>query len=589
MLKNLSILLAAAIVVALPFVFRTREAAAWRAGDPVLVVISPHNEAIRQEFGRAFSRWHMREYGTPVKVDWRNIGGTTEITRYLSGEYVAAFRAWWTARGEPWPAGGGDMILDAKFKPAAPPPEVRTNAAARGLWELKSRLHRQFRALDDPAAFGAKIDLFFGGGSYDHGKAYDQGLTVPPWPASAPPPDTLTNRSGAVLIPESVSGETWRTATFFGNALSTFGICYNLDRIRGLGVPAPARWEDLADPRYAGQVGVTDPTKSGSVAKAFEMIIHEQCQRAVSAAGFTGAQIDGFEAAIAKAKLLPGRVPEGVPAEYQAAVEQGWLNGLRLVQRIGANARYFTDSSSKVPVDVGMGDVAAGLAIDFYGRFQAEVSRGPGGEPRMAYVTPAGGSGVSADPVSLLRGAPHREVAVRFIRFVLGAEGQKVWSYRAGAEGGPVRYALRRLPIRRDFYPSDDPELQRAFEGHCPLASDALGDPSVNPYELARKFVYHPRWTAGHFGVQRDIVRAMCLDSGDELRAAWRAINAHGGAAAQRAAMEQLGRMPDRPEPLTWAAALDIGKRRDTGDHVREWTVFFRDSYRTARRLAEGG
>ncbi len=589
-MKNLLILFAAAAVIALPFVFRTQQAAAaWKPGDPVLVVISPHNEAIRQEFGRAFSDWHAHEYGKPVKVDWRNIGGTTEIMRYLGGEYAAAFKAWWKAQGSPWPAGGGDMILDAKFKPDAPPPDIRTNAGALAAWELKSRLHRQFRALDNPSAFGSKIDLFFGGGSYDHGKAVGQGLAVAPWPPEAPPPDTLTNSSGAILIPEALSGETWRSATFFGNALSTFGICYNLDRIRELGLPPPARWDDLTDPRYTGQIGITDPTKSGSVAKAFEMIIHEQCYRAVSAAGFTDAQIEVFESSIAKAKLPPGGVPGGVPEAYQRAVEDGWLRGVRLVQRIGANARYFTDSSSKVPVDVGMGDAAAGLAIDFYGRYQVEVSRGPRGEARMAYVTPSGGSGVSADPISLLRGAPQREVAVRFIRFVLGAEGQKIWNYRAGAEGGPARYALRRLPIRRDFYPSEDPGLQSNYVALAAFTTDALGDPDVNPYELARKFVYHPRWTAGHFGVQRELVRAMCLDSGEELRAAWKAILAHGGPAAQLAALEQLGRMPDRPEPLTWASAPDIGKRHDPADYVREWTLFFRDSYRAARRMAEGG
>jgi ABC-type Fe3+ transport system substrate-binding protein len=33
----------------------------------------------------------------------------------------------------------------------------------------------------------------------------------------------------------------------------------------------------------------------------------------------------------------------------------------------------------------------------------------------MHYVTPAGGSSVSCDPIGLVRGAPHRELAVRFI------------------------------------------------------------------------------------------------------------------------------------------------------------------------------
>jgi len=74
LLRNLAILFAAAAVVALPFVFRREEATAgWQADDPVLVVISPHNEAIRYEFGRAFSVWHAAHYGRPVKVDWRVI------------------------------------------------------------------------------------------------------------------------------------------------------------------------------------------------------------------------------------------------------------------------------------------------------------------------------------------------------------------------------------------------------------------------------------------------------------------------------------------------------------------------------------
>ena len=47
-MKNLAILLAAAAVIALPFLFRQKTPdGAWRSGDPVLVIITPHNEAIR--------------------------------------------------------------------------------------------------------------------------------------------------------------------------------------------------------------------------------------------------------------------------------------------------------------------------------------------------------------------------------------------------------------------------------------------------------------------------------------------------------------------------------------------------------------
>ena len=59
MFRNLAILLVAAVVVALPFALRKEELdTGWREGDPILVAISPHNEAIRFEFALAFSRWH---------------------------------------------------------------------------------------------------------------------------------------------------------------------------------------------------------------------------------------------------------------------------------------------------------------------------------------------------------------------------------------------------------------------------------------------------------------------------------------------------------------------------------------------------
>ena len=46
---------------------------------------------------------------------------------------------------------------------------------------------------------------------------------------------------------------------------------------------------------------------------------------------------------------------------------------MRLLMRIGANSRYFTDASTKIAIDVAAGEAAAGMTIDFYGRFQSEV------------------------------------------------------------------------------------------------------------------------------------------------------------------------------------------------------------------------
>ena len=111
-------------------------------------------------------------------------------------------------------------------------------------------------------------------------------------------------------------------------------------------------------------------------------------------------------------------------------------------------------------------------------------------------------------------------------------------------------------------------------------------DPAINPYALAANFTYYPRWTTRHFGVHRDLIRAMCLDSGDELRAAWRAIIERGGPAAQPEAMRVLRRLPDQPEPLTWRSALEIQNKYERFEYLRAWTACFRRNYREAEKLA---
>ncbi len=588
-MKNAIVIVAAVIVIALPFIFRKApEAGVWREGDPVLVAVSPHNEAIRQEFADAFSRWHNEHYGKPVKIEWIAIGGTTEIMRYLSSEYVGSAQAWWRRQGRDWPEGGTDALLDGSFNPENPPAD--SDAAAIARWEAIRDLWVAFRGSDGTNAPSARIDIFFGGGTYDHGRAGSQGMLVDPWNGEGAPAGIFADENGNELIPEGLSGEIWRDKLYFGTVLSTFGICCNPDRLRDLGFEgSPRVWSDLADPRLAGNVGLTDPTKSGSVAKAFEMIVQSQCRIHMRNAGYDDATVEKYEAAIAAAHLPLGEMPEGVPAAYQDEVEKGWIEGISLIRRIGANARYFTDSASKVPIDVASGTAAAGIAIDFYGRFQEECSRSPAGESRMEYLTPHGGSSVSADPISLLRGAPHRELAVRFIEFVLGRDGQRLWNSRVGTPGGPTHYALRRLPIRRDFYPSDNEEWNAFAADVVANASDRVADPAVNPFVIAADFVYEPRWTARHFGIMRDLVRAMCLDSGDELRSAWIAIQKHGGPDANPEAIAVFEMLPDTPIELDWKSAITDYKSVSRMDRLRLWTSFFRRQYREAERLAAKG
>lgn len=587
MKKIISVVFAAVFMIALPFIFKPQtKAGVWKDGDPVLTIVSPHNEAIRQEFADGFSAWHEKNFGKPVRIDWRNIGGTTEIMRYLSSEFIGSMKGWWERGGGDWPAIAASCMLDTRFDFSSP-------AAQENNPETLRKIQQSFRTNDSPDIATSGIDLFFGGGVYDHSKAERQGLTVPPWSSADAVPDGIFSDEAGELIPVELAGETWRGKCFYGTVLSTFGICWNPDRLADIGITnSPSSWYDLADPKFFANVGITDPTKSGSVAKAFEMIVHQVCHDTVTGAGFTEAQITEYESLFAKAKLPVGEVPEGVPAEYQQALEQGWANGMNLIRQIGANARYFTDSAGKVPIDVGMGATAAGICIDFFGRFQAEYTKTADGVTRMKYATPQGGSCVSADPVSLLRGAPHRELAVRFIEFCLGEDGQKLWNGRVGTDGGPLKYALRRLPIRRDFYPSTNEVYNARAAKHNADSSDDLSSKDVNPFELADNFIYRSRWTGVHFGIQRDLVRAMCLDSGDELRAAWKAINDHGGPDRNKEAMDLLLQLPEMKidgnvVKVDWKSAITTYSKVKRLEYMREWTAKLRANYREAKRLAE--
>ncbi len=540
--RTLIIIAAFAVVLAVPFVMRPGAEA--RPADALqLVAISPHNEAIRYEFERGFSDWHQARYGRPVTIDWRALGGTSEIVRYYESEYTAAFRLLWTRTlGRPWTAevagGFNNDKLDAKLA-ALPPGQQPTDPA------LAAR--KAFLESD----VGIGIDLFFGGGSYDHNRAARKGYLVdagllekhPDWFAPE-------------VIPQSIGGETYydEKGRWYGACLSTFGLCHNRDSLERLGIEKPpTQWAHLANGAYFKQIGLADPTKSGSITKAFEMIVQQQMHQAV----------DARKAAAGDA---------WTPEMEREAVAEGFFGAMRLIQRIAGNARYFTDGASTVVTDVSDGNAAAGMCIDFYGRFQAESVAGPDGESRLAYVSPVGGTSVSADPVAVFRGASHGDIARRFAEFVLSIDGQKLWNYRVGTPGGPMHYSLRRLPVRRDMY--------------TPEHRQYMADAKEEPYELAAQMTYRGDWTGPMFNFLRVFIQTMALEPHRELQAAWRAILENGGPEGNPEAMQLIGRMP-----LTFDQIRD----QDINDPIRrmtltrKWAMFFKKNYDAARKLAEQG
>ncbi len=538
-MKRFAIVFALLAVVALPFILRPKRESAAQADDTVAIV-TPHNEAIRYEYARGFSDWYKARTGRTVAIDWRVLGGTSEIARFLEGEYVAAFENHWRRTlGKPWSAEVQAGFHNARLPADAP------------------ALVREARAAFLASEVSCGIDLFFGGGTFDFERQATAGRLVDSGVVKAHPDWFSPN-----VIPRSYGGEDYwhRDGLWIGAVLSSYGIIFNRDALRRLGIERePTQWTDLADPRLIGEVALADPTKSGSVAKAFENIVQQQMQRRFQA--------------------LQADASAGTPAEREArAVREGWLEGMKLLQLIGANSRYFTDSSQKPPIDVATGNCAAGLCIDFYGRQQQEAVRRRDRSERIGYVSPPGGSVASVDPIGLLRGARHRDAAVLFIEYVLSMEGQKLWNFKVGTPGGPERFALRRLPVRRDFY---------AHSEWKPF----LSDPEESPYEQREPLVYREAWTGRIFREMAFVIRVMCQDTHPELVSAWRAILA----APEPARTQAMSRLQDL-KLIDYERVGDVVRRAMTSknkvDEVRlakELGDALRANYAAAERIARGG
>ena len=124
------------IVLGVPLVMSKRPGSASQeaSGDtPAIIVVTPHVQQIREEFARAFDQWHREHYGTGVQIDYRTIGGTSEIIRALKARYRAAIA------------------------------------------ENKYTFDEQGQVVTQPGA--VDFDIMFGGGSYDHGRL-KKGISV---------------------------------------------------------------------------------------------------------------------------------------------------------------------------------------------------------------------------------------------------------------------------------------------------------------------------------------------------------------------------------------------------------------------------
>ncbi len=472
-----------ALIVALPLAMQQkRSTTSPRTADDTLVILSPHNESIRQEIGEAFAAHWKQTTGRSIYIDWRSPGGASEIR----------------------------MVLDASYQ-----------------------------AAKETGRAGIGVDLFFGGGEPDFSGQAKKGRFVPLRVFQSQP--ELFSQG---LIPETFTGERYYPAdqTWVSTCVSQFGICYNPDFLKRLKISPPLAWRDLGDPKYIGKLALADPTKSGSVARTFELLVQSEMQRELA---------ENQDRAV--------------------AIDEGWEAGLQLIQRLAANARYFTDSASKIPQDVGQGNAAAGMCIDFYGRSFAAELTSQSGEPRVVWNAPVRGTTLSGDPIAVLKGAPHEEIAQRFVEFCLSTEGQILWFTKTGAKHGPKNHALHRMPIRRDVYTSEN------------LTNSTM--PTVQPYDDPANFTYQRELTGSSFNTLRQLVKVMCIDSHEELKSAWQAMQEAGMPADALAVFSDVS-IVNYERAGKGDVLLDGADTLRAANRAIEIGEWFRANYRKAESIA---
>jgi ABC-type Fe3+ transport system substrate-binding protein len=161
--------------------------------------------------------------------------------------------------------------------------------------------------------------------------------------------------------------------TFFGFAVSGYGLMWNKPYMQMHKLPDPKEWTDLANPKYHGHLVISAPSRSGTTHLTVEVILQAY----------------------------------------------GWEKGWELLLTSGGNMGSITERSFGVPEAVNSGQFGIGVVIDFFG-----LSAIASGFP-VDFVYPSMTSVVPAS-VGIVKGGPNPENARAFVNFLLSEAGQTI-------------------------------------------------------------------------------------------------------------------------------------------------------------------
>jgi len=177
--------------------------------------------------------------------------------------------------------------------------------------------------------------------------------------------------------------------TYFGFAVSGYGLMWNRNYLQAHKLPAPKEWTDLANPKYFNHLVISAPSRSGTTHLTVEVILQAY----------------------------------------------GWEKGWALLLNSGGNMGAITERSFGVPEAVVTGQYGIGVVIDFFG-----LSNIASGQP-VDFAYPSLTSVVPAS-VGIVKGGPNPDNARAFVNYLLSEEGQTVL----------FSPDIARLPVLPDLY-----------------------------------------------------------------------------------------------------------------------------------------
>lgn len=175
---------------------------------------------------------------------------------------------------------------------------------------------------------------------------------------------------------------------YLGFALSGYGLVYNAAYLAQYDLPVPKNWQDLLKSVYAGHIGITSPSRSGTTHLIVEALLQTY----------------------------------------------GWERGWALLSEIGGNLSTVTARSFGVASGVAQRRFGIGVTIDFLAK-APDVS----GAENVFVLTP--------DPlyvpanIAILSRARNTKAAERFVDFLFSQEGQEIL----------LRPAIGRIPVRAEL------------------------------------------------------------------------------------------------------------------------------------------